>query len=221
MIQAVVFDLDGLIVDTEQTSLQAWEELYREVGLELPLDRWKTTIGTWGGTFDPVSDLGEKLGRLLAADELQARREREWELASQLPVMPGVIDHLDAANAWGLSVGVASSSSRKWVHGHLERLDLVDRFDCICSRDDVLSVKPDPSLYYRALLSMGVDGQEAIAYEDCPNGLIAAKSAGLHCVVVPGQLTSAADYSQADAVLESLADVDPRALWDFIDAEYS
>jgi HAD superfamily hydrolase (TIGR01509 family) len=221
MIQAVVFDLDGLIVDTERTSLQAWEELYREAGLTVPLEQWRTAIGTWGGSFDPVTDLAEKLGRPLSADELQDRREREWELASQLPVMPGVMEHLDAADAWGVLTAVVSSSSRQWVRGHLDRLGLANRFECVCTREDVLSVKPDPSLYYRALLSLGVDGCEAVAYEDCSNGLIAAKSAGMHCVVVPGQLTSSADYSQADAVLESLADVDPRALWDFIDAEYA
>ena len=221
MINAVVFDLDGLIVDTEQTSLQAWEEAYREAGHELPLDLWKTTIGTWGAAFDPAADLGERRGRALTADEIQARREREWELASQLTIMPGVIEHLDAADAWGLSTAVASSSSRRWVHGQLERLGLIDRFECICTRDDVLSTKPDPSLYFRALLTMGVDGAEAIAYEDSLNGLIAAKSAGMRCIVVPGRLTASAEYSQADAVVESLAGVDARALWDFIDAEYA
>ena len=221
MINAVVFDLDGLIVDTERTSLQAWEEAYRQAGFELPLELWKTTIGTWGAAFDPANDLGERRGRPLTPDEIHACREREWELASVLPIMPGVLDHLDAAAAWGMSIGVASSSSRRWVNGQLERLDLIDRFECVCTRDDVLSTKPDPSLYFRALLSIGVDGSEAIAYEDSPNGLIAAKSAGMRCIVVPSQLTVSADYGQADAVVESLAGVDARTLWDSIDAEYA
>jgi HAD superfamily hydrolase (TIGR01509 family) len=221
VISAVVFDLDGLIVDTERTSLQSWEEAYHDAGLQLPLDLWQTTIGTWGAAFDPVVDLGERRGRPLSADEIEARREREWELASQLPIMPGVLEHLDAAAAWGMSIGIASSSSRRWVHGQLERLALAQRFECICTRDDVLQTKPDPSLYFRALLCLGVDGAEALAYEDSANGLVAAKSAGLRCVVVPGPLTAASDYSLADAVVDSLADVDPKVLWDFIDAEYS
>lgn len=221
MINAVVFDLDGLIVDTEHTSLQSWEEAYRDAGFELPLDLWKTTIGTWGASFDPVIDLGERRGRPLSPDEIQTRREREWELSSALPLMPGVTDHLDAAMAWGVSIGLASSSSRHWVFGHLERLNLLDRFDCICTRDDVLRTKPDPSLYFRALLCLGVDGSEALAYEDSLNGLMAAKAAGLRCVVVPTRLTVDCDYTHADVVIESLADVDPRTLWDFVDAEYS
>lgn len=220
MISAVVFDLDGLIVDTERTSLQSWDEAYTHAGLELPLDLWRTTIGTWGAPFDPVVDLGERRGYPLTADEVVARREREWELASELPIMPGVLEHLDAAIAWGMALGIASSSSRKWVNGQLDRLGLADRFECVCTRDDVLQTKPDPSLYLRALLCLGVDGAETLAYEDSPNGLLAAKAAGLRCVVVPGPLTAANDYSLADAIVESLAGVDPKSLWDFIDAEY-
>lgn len=221
VISAIVFDLDGLIIDTERTSLASWEEAYRAAGFELPLEAWKTTIGTWDAEYDPVIDLGERRGHPLSADELQARREREWELASTLEAMPGVIEHINAASAWGVAVGIASSSSRRWVVGHLERLGILDRFECVCTRDDVLRTKPDPSLYFRALLCLGVDGSEALAYEDSPNGLIAAKSAGMRCVVVPGLLTQDADYALADVVVPTLAGVDPRTLWDFIDAEYS
>ena len=221
MISAIVFDLDGLIIDTERTSLQSWDEAYHQAGLELPLDLWRTTIGTWGAAFDPVTDLGRRRGRPLSAGEIEARREREWELASELPVMPGVLEHLDAAAAYGMSTAVASSSSRRWVNGQLDRLGLADRFDCVCTRDDVLRTKPDPSLYFRTLLSLGVDGSEALAYEDSANGLLAAKAAGLRCVVIPGPLTAGSDYSLADVVLESLAEVDPKTLWDFIDAEYA
>jgi len=221
MISALVFDLDGLIVDTEQTALESWQEAYGSAGFELPLELWLTTIGTWGAQFDPAVDLGEKRGTPLTAAEIEKRRAREWELASQLPLMPGVAQHLEAARARGLKLGIASSSSRRWVNGQLERLGLDECFECVCSRDDVASTKPDPSLYYRALLCLGVEGSEALAYEDSPNGLIAAKAAGLRCIVVPGSLTGGLDYSLADAVVCSLADVDPCALWELIDAEYS
>jgi HAD superfamily hydrolase (TIGR01509 family) len=221
MINAIVFDLDGLMIDTERTSLQSWREAYEVADLELPLDEWRTTVGTWGASYDPAADLGFRRGTPLTAEELDARRAREWELAADLPLMPGVLQHLEAAREWGLGLGVASSSSRRWVMGQLERLGIAGRFDCVCTRDDVLQTKPDPSLYYRALLHLGVDGTEAIAYEDSPNGLFAAKAAGLRCVVVPGPLTEDGDYAIADVVIPSLADVEPKTLWDFIDAEYS
>ena len=114
-----------------------------------------------------------------------------------------------------------SSSSRRWVHSQLQRLGIAEQFDCVCTRDDVRKAKPDPSLYYRALLSLGADGSEAVAYEDSAHGLMAAKAAGMRCVVVPGPLTATGDYTQADVVIDSLADVDPKTLWDFIDAEYA
>ena len=221
MINAIVFDLDGLMIDTERTSLQSWQEAYEAANLELPLDQWRTTVGTWGADYDPIADLGARRGTPLTAEEIDARRNREWELSTHLPLMPGVREHLQAATDWGLAIGLASSSSRRWVHGQVERLGLIDVFTCVCTRDDVLATKPDPSLYYRALLCLGVDGSEAIAYEDSTNGLFAAKAAGLRCVVVPGPLTEDGDFSTADVVVPSLADVDPKTLWDFIDAEYS
>jgi HAD superfamily hydrolase (TIGR01509 family) len=221
MINAIVFDLDGLIVDTERTSLQSWREAYEAAGVELPLESWTTIIGTWGGAWDPAEDLGTRRGAPLTSEELDARKAREWDLAAELPLMPGVREHLEAACEWGLAMGVASSSSRRWVEGHLDRLELRDLFDCVCTRNDVLRPKPDPSIYYRALLLLGVDGSEAVAYEDSPNGMMAAKAAGLRCVVVPGPLTAGGDYSIADVVLRSLADTDAKTLWDFVDAEYS
>jgi len=221
VINAIVFDLDGLIVDTERTSLESWEEAYRQAGFELPLDLWQTTIGTWGAAFDPVVDLGQRRGRPLSAEEIAARRDREWELAAELPMMPGVAEHLDAARSLGLSVGLASSSSRRWVRGQIERLGIAERFECVCTRDDAPQAKPDPSVYFRTLLCLGVDGTEAIAYEDSNFGLQAAKGAGLRCVVVPGPLTAGSDFSLADVIVPSLADVDPQTLWNFIDAEYA
>jgi HAD superfamily hydrolase (TIGR01509 family) len=221
LINAIVFDLDGLIIDTERTSLQSWEEAYQQAGLEVPLELWQTTIGTWSAEFDPADDLGVRRGHPLTAEEIESRREREWELAAELPLMPGVREHIDAACAWGMSLGIASSSSRRWVRGQLERLGIADCFECVCTRDDVLQTKPDPSLYFRALLCLGADGSEALAYEDSANGLLAAKAAGMRCVVVPGPLTASSDYSLADVVVRSLADVDPKTLWDFVDAEYA
>jgi HAD superfamily hydrolase (TIGR01509 family) len=220
MIQAIIFDLDGLIVDTETTSLRSWQEAYEAAGFEVPLDQWLTTIGTWDAPFDPVADLSAKRGCPLTDEEILERREREWELASELPLLPGVLEHIEAAESAGVAMGLASSSSRQWVTGQLERLGLAERFEVVCTRDDVLRTKPDPGLYYRALLLLGVDGADALAYEDSPHGLAAAKAAGLRCVVVPTSLTAEADFSRADAVLASLADVDPQTLWDFIDADY-
>jgi HAD superfamily hydrolase (TIGR01509 family) len=129
------------------------------------------------------------------------------ELVLAKPLLPGVADLARAAQAQGMKVGVASSSSRDWVHGHLERLGILDLFDCLCSRDDVERVKPAPDLYLAVLGCLGVGAGEAVALEDSPNGIRSAKLAGLRCVAIPNPITAGLDLSEADLELSSLADV--------------
>jgi HAD superfamily hydrolase (TIGR01509 family) len=116
-----------------------------------------------------------------------------------------VHDYLAEAKRLGLHVGVASSSSRAWVHGHLTRLEISQHFLCIKCRDDVRHPKPDPALYQAALEALGVRPQEAIALEDSPHGIAAAKRAGLFCVAIPNPLTSQLSLAQADLQIASLA----------------
>jgi HAD superfamily hydrolase (TIGR01509 family) len=123
------------------------------------------------------------------------------------PLLPGVAGLVDSARAHGLKVGVASSSSREWVDGHLRRLGMLDRFDCVRTRDDVKNVKPEPELYLAVIDCLGVPAADALAIEDSPNGITAAKLAGLPCVAVPNPITSGLDLSEADLQLSSLADV--------------
>ena len=122
-------------------------------------------------------------------------------------LLPGVVEHLEAAKSIGLKLGVASSSTRDWVTGHLARLGILGRFDCVRCRDDVANAKPDPDLYIAVLECLGVLASEAIAVEDSPNGVMAAKRAGLRCVAIPNSITARLDLGQADVILGSLADV--------------
>jgi beta-phosphoglucomutase-like phosphatase (HAD superfamily) len=112
----------------------------------------------------------------------------------------------------GLHLGIASSSERGWVLDHLERIDLVSPFTCIRGRDDVGVAKPSPACYQSVLEHFGVSGAEALAVEDSVHGVRAAKGAGMWCVAVPGPLTRGLDFSDADVVLDSLADVGLGAL---------
>jgi HAD superfamily hydrolase (TIGR01509 family) len=122
-------------------------------------------------------------------------------------LLPGVVEHLDAAKESGLKLGVASSSTRAWVTGHLARLGVLERFDCLRCRDDVPHAKPEPDLYLAVLDCLGVPASEAIAIEDSPNGVLAAKRAGMRCVAIPNSITARLDLGQADVVLGSLAEV--------------
>jgi HAD superfamily hydrolase (TIGR01509 family) len=203
--KALIFDFDGLIVDTEVPIFRAWQRIYREHGQELPLDRWLTIIGTAAGPFDPVIDLAKKTGTKLDEPELKALEVLYYQEATALQqLLPGVIDYLVAARQLGLKTAVASSSTRKWVMDHLNRLGIGGHFDAIVCREDVKRTKPDPDLYLTALERLGARPDEAIAFEDSSNGIHAAKAAGLFCVVVPNPLTVDLDLTAADLRLLTL-----------------
>ncbi len=205
MIKALVFDFDGLIVDTEVPIFRAWQRIYRERGQELPLERWLTIIGTASGPFDPVIDLGKKTEAKLDQQELKALEGLYYQEATALQqLLPGVFDYLVAARKLGLKTAVASSSTRKWVMDHLNRFGIGGHFDAIVCREDVKRTKPFPDLYVTALQRLGVKPPEAIAFEDSSNGIHAAKAAGLFCVAVPNLLTADLDLSEADLRLLTL-----------------
>lgn len=145
--------------------------------------------------------------------ELQ-RRASEQAINEEQPVLPGVEQYLQDAGRLGLKIGLASSSSRKWVMGHLQRLGLDSYFDNIRTSDDVQLVKPHPELYLSVLNGLGLQASEAIALEDSPIGVQAAKHAGLYCVAVPNPLTSLLSLNQADLQLGSLAEMPLEVLLD-------
>jgi HAD superfamily hydrolase (TIGR01509 family) len=207
LIRAIVFDFDGLILDTEEPVYRSWVEVYREHGEELPFDRWVEIVGSTTIGFHPQHHLEERLGRSLTQEVLDRRMGRRTELILAQSLLPGVVQHIESAKAMGLKLGVASSSTRDWVRGHLDRLGILDSFDCIRCRDDVANAKPAPDLYLAAIDCLGVLASEAIAFEDSPNGVLAAKRAGLRCVAIPNSITAHLDLGQADLVLGSLAGV--------------
>jgi HAD superfamily hydrolase (TIGR01509 family) len=211
---AVIFDFDGLILDTEIPEFAAWQDVYRDHGCELELDEWAVCIGTKSG-FDAGRRLEELVGRRLDLEVIRSRREqRVTELIGRESLRPGVMDCLAAARRLGLRRGIASSSSRAWVVEHLTRFGLHAEFDHIASSDDVARVKPDPALYRVVLKRLEVAPHRAIAFEDSPNGIAAAKTAGLFCVAVPNPVTRRLPLGRADLIVESLTDLSLEELLD-------
>jgi HAD superfamily hydrolase (TIGR01509 family) len=217
VIRALVFDFDGLILDTEGPDYRAWQDVFREHGGDLPVELWCECIGRSADWFDAVSYLENQVGRSLDREAITARqRRRHHELLEAEAVLPGIVAYLDDAQRLGLRVAIASSSSRQWVVGHLERLGLADRWQCIRCWGDVERAKPSPDLYLSALDHLGVNAGEALAFEDSPNGIAAAKAAEMTCVAVPNPLTEGLDLSQADIRLGSLTEMPLSELLDRI-----
>jgi HAD superfamily hydrolase (TIGR01509 family) len=217
MIRAVVFDFDGLILDTEVPEFQTWQEIYQTYGCELALEVWAIGLGTSADAFDPYTHLEGQAGCRLDREAIQQRRRQRYlELLGATSALPGVREYIAEAKRLGLLLGVASSSSRKWVVGHLTELGLSSYFDCIKCRDDVPCVKPDPALYQAVVESFALQPHQAIALEDSPNGITAAKRAGLFCVAVPNPLTRQLSLAHADLLVSSLADFPLQQLLDHV-----
>lgn len=207
MIQAIVFDFDGTILDTELADYQAWNETFQEYGASMALALWQEQIGTVSTDFDPHRLLEEQIGMLLDRQVLrEKRRKRLLELVAIEAVKPGVVSLITQAQQAGIRLGVASSGTRDWVEGHLATHGLRQHFSVVRTSADVQRVKPDPELYLSTLAVLGVEPCQALAIEDSRNGMLAAKRAGMHCLVVPNPMTRDLNFSEADLVLESLSD---------------
>ena len=217
-LRAIVFDFDGLILETEQAVYRSWAEIYAEHGHEISLDHWKTTIGSSIDAWDPHLDLEDRIGRSLDRDALRRRRRaRQMELIAEQEVLPGVLELRDAARAAGLRVAIASNSNREWVMAHLQPRGLDTGWDCIRTRDDVSRPKPEPDLYLAVLDCLRVEAAQAVAIEDSPHGVAAAKAAGLVCVAVPGPLTRGLDLGAADLTVSSIAELGIARLTELAD----
>ena len=207
MLKAIVFDLDGTIIDTETAEFVSWQESYAKLGAALEPAVWTQVIGTTDSDWDPYVHLESLLGTPVDRAALQAAQHARFDdLMVAAEAREGIVTWLDEARDLGLRVGLASSSRAPWVTRFLDLLGLRDRFDVLATRDRVARSKPDPELYRLALHDLGVRPDEALAVEDSPNGVAAAKAAGLFCVAVPNPMTAILDLSGADVVLQSLAD---------------
>jgi HAD superfamily hydrolase (TIGR01509 family) len=206
MIHAVIFDFDGLILETEEPTYKSWQDVYWSFGYPLSFETFSSMVGTTQGDFNPRLELERLVNKSLDWDDIEIRRKViENELIEAQPVLPGVEDYLSDARRLGLKTGIASNSPSQWVNKYLTRLGLQDRFDYISTSDHVPYLKPDPALYLSTLNGLGVQASEAFALEDSPLGIRSAKAAGLYCVAIPNVLTSRLDLSQADFRLNSLA----------------
>ena len=166
MLRALIFDFDGLIVDTESSSLSAVREAYRRHGRDLPPEQWRLCVGSAVDPYDHLQQLvGPDVDLTTLREEMDARHRAE---AAQLGARPGLVELVADAVTAGLRLAVASSSSRRWVEGHLERIGVLQELHAVRCRDDVRQTKPAPDVYLAALDGLGVSASEAVAFEELP-----------------------------------------------------
>lgn len=208
-IRALIFDFDGLIVDTESAIYQSWREMFLAHGHDWAVERFAASVGSdFNEECDPVAELERLTGKKFDWTAEDGRRDaRIRELLAGAVALPGVRERLTEAAELGLPCSVASSSSHRWVNGWLERLELRQHFMNLSTRDCVERIKPSPDLFLHALDKLGVSKDEALIFEDSLNGLRAAQAAGIRCLVIPGPTTRHLDFPGAWRMAESMAAV--------------
>jgi len=209
-LDAVVFDFDGLILDTEWAIYESAVAAFEAHGHTLPIEAWATIIGTngddgtwWEKVCGAAGVEGFDQALFDAAYEAQDRSIRD-----RLPALPGVVELVAELVDASIPIGVASSSSRAWLDRHLDRLGLHTHFGTLVGADLVGGVgKPAPDVYLRACADLGADPTTCVALEDSAHGATAAKAAGMTVVAVPSRITRFNDFSHADLVVDSLAEL--------------
>ncbi|RSK29221.1 HAD family hydrolase [Bacillus sp. HMF5848] len=201
--KAIVFDFDGLIIDTESLWYEAYNELLQEYDMDLPMEVFTACIGS---TDEPFITYYESHPRkqLEYVELSKLAGKLHKEKAKHLELREGVLDYLHDAKRLGLKIGLASSSSWVNIEHYLRRFDIYDYFDAFRTKDDVERVKPDPALYVKAVEALGVEPHEAVAFEDSLNGLVAARKAGLHGVIVPNAVTAELPFTDYALRLSSM-----------------
>ena len=205
-IQAAVFDLDGLLVNTEELYQHVGSELLRRRGKTFGPDLLDAMMGRppavslaimieWHGLADTVETLAAETGAIFAG-----------LLDERLEPMPGAVDLVDVLAGRGLPRAVATSSGPAFARDVLGRVGLLDRFAFVLTSADVVNGKPDPEIYLAAAARLGVDPAAMIVFEDSHNGCRAAVAAGAVVVAVPGGHSRRHDFSGARLVADSLAD---------------
>ncbi|HET7144190.1 MAG TPA: HAD family phosphatase [Anaerolineales bacterium] len=210
MLKALIFDFDGLILDTETPEVLVWQSIYQDHGFELPAHEWEKTVGGYGiSTFDAAEHLSLLSSGRLDSVSLRSRYRKEAdEIIHASSIMPGVIRMVEQAKENGLKVSIGSSSPHLWVDAHAKRLGVFHLFDHIVCAEDVAPgrTKPNPDIFLKALDQLNVKNDEAVVFEDSLNGVLAARRAGIFVVAVPNPLTAKMGVS-GDLTVSSLSDL--------------
>jgi len=205
MIRGIVFDFDGLILETERPQYEAWRDVFVSFGRELPVRAWLDVMGKPVRIDLFPKQLARELGRSLDIDAvIEQYRQAVAERLDSQPIQPGVVRVIQDARALGLKLAVASGSTHRWVDGHLTRLGLAQYFDHTTCCEDTAKHKPDPDPYLHACRALGVPAGSALALEDSALGVVAAKAAGMWAVAVPTGMTADQRFDHADLVVDSL-----------------
>lgn len=203
--KGIIFDFDGVLVDTEWAIYQSWVHLYAREGQSISIATYSPCLGAGYSHWDPAAHLEELTGKKYDWDkEMPARQSMLEADLERMGLMDGALELLDWCAEQGIPLAVASSSSRRWVQGWLEKLSIYNRFAGVFTRTEGYPVKPAPDLFAAAQQCLGLPREDCLIVEDSENGTIAAQNAGIPCAAVPNRMTENCDFSRAAYLFASL-----------------
>jgi HAD superfamily hydrolase (TIGR01509 family) len=197
-VRGLILDFDGVLVDTEACALESWSREFAARGKPFSVDLWRSLQGRPDSRDILVGQLD---GR--RPEALTSWLDRVARSSALAPLRPGVVDLLDAADRHGVALAVASSATRDWVLGHLDRLGVLSRFRSVVTGEN-LPAKPNPAVYLEALRRCRLEPDQVVAVEDSPPGIAAARAAGIFCVGVPSAGGRPENLAIADLVRSGL-----------------
>ena len=207
MIEAILFDFDGLMVDSEPHSIASWRAVLRERGVELDAATLDRLLGL---RLDETSRLLVERFSLTASPAELGAAKTDYQiahLAGNVRAMPGLKSLLVTIDRRGLRKAIASSGMRRYLEAALQMVGLAGRFSVIVSGEEVARGKPAPDVFLEAARRLGCSPAACLVLEDAPNGLQAAKAAGIRVIAIPNDQSRQLDLSAADWQLPSLAAV--------------
>ena len=209
MIKAVIFDVDGTLLDTERIYMKAWKEAAAEAGYVMPDSVLQKTRAV--NTKDAARIFEEEIGNGFSYQAVRPIRVRIAEeiIKRESPILkPGVLELLAFLEGKGIRLSVASSTNQQGTREHLAESRILDRFEVVVGGDMVTNGKPHPDIFLKAAEALGAAPEECIVVEDSPAGIRAARAAGMKAVLVPDQAAITQEIiDMADVVLNSLLEI--------------
>ncbi len=197
---AVIFDFDGIVLDSETPEFESHRRIYERCGVGLTPDEWCDQIGLWAEGHDErwIAQLAERAPGAPSRDDYHAEKHRIFDEVVPREPMRGIRDLLTALAEAGVPAAIASSAPARWVVPAVEGIGVRPLFAAIVTGDAVARRKPAPDVYLEAARRLGVDPARSIAIEDSGPGIAAARAAGMKTVAIPHWLTERHDLSSAD-----------------------
>ena len=210
--QALIFDLDGIVVDSERIELEMRRQPFKDHGLDFDLETYLTTIGS-SVRFEHLPEVKEliHIGKWESIDQMSLEtRARSRAATIKEGLMAGVRDAMDWAKAHGVRLGLGSSSANKWVLPVLEGVGILHEFEAVVTSDDVPvgKAKPAPDIFLKVLELLDTQPEDALVLEDSYNGVQAACAAGIRVVAIPNAVTHVQDFSKATEIIPSMRELE-------------